>query len=444
MDLKYSGTARTAIVRKNILGSICLKAISMLVSYALVPLTLGFLSSELYGVWLTISTILVWLGFLDLGFSQGLKNKLIEAIAKEDWYLGKSLVSSCYFVMFIIFVPSCFLFEMLIPNVNWANFLNVSVKYNLEITKAIQLLVLFACIQMIVNVITSVVAAFQKVALASSFSVLGNVLSLLLIYFLVKVSHPSLVNLSIAFASMPIGVMSVATFLLFRGKYRKIAPSIRHITKSHLLSLLSLGYKIFIVNVQVVVLYQGTNFLISTLSSPNEVTTYNIAYKLMNFSMLLYTIIINPLWPAYADAYAKNDYKWMKLTRKRMIKILYLSIFGCCLISFIAPWIYKLWIGNAVHIPPTMTYLVALYVVIYCWVNLNSTLLIGMGKIKMSTIISVFGLLIHIPLSVFCASYFGAYGVIFSLILINLIYAVVEHFQVNIILNKKAFGVWLK
>ena len=66
----------------------------MAVSFMLVPLTIGYVSSELYGVWLTMSSILAWLGFLDVGFSQGLKNKLAEAVEQNNSKRGHELVST--------------------------------------------------------------------------------------------------------------------------------------------------------------------------------------------------------------------------------------------------------------------------------------------------------------------------------------------------------------
>ena len=165
----FSGNQRSVTVKKNIIGSLCIKGISILVSLMLVPMTLGYVSSELYGIWLTLSSIMVWLGFFDVGFTLGLKNKLAEAIALKNWERGKALVSTTYFMMLLIFVPLCFVLILCIPYVNWAGFLNVSAVYNSEITKVLYVLVACFCLQMIVNVITAVIAAYQKVALSSSF-----------------------------------------------------------------------------------------------------------------------------------------------------------------------------------------------------------------------------------------------------------------------------------
>ena len=125
----------------------------------LVPMTLGYVSSELYGIWLTLSSIMVWLGFFDVGFTLGLKNKLAEAIALQDWKRGKALVSTTYFMMVLIFVPLCIVLVLLIPYVNWAVFLNVNPAYNDEIIRALYVLAACFCLQMIVHVLTAVIGS---------------------------------------------------------------------------------------------------------------------------------------------------------------------------------------------------------------------------------------------------------------------------------------------
>ena len=89
-----------------------------------------------------------------------------------------------------------------------------------------------------------------------------------------------------------------------------------------------------------------------------------------------------------------------------------------------------------------MTIFVAIYVVIYCWMNLNDTLLVGMGKIPVATGMALAGMILHILISLLFGKYIGAYGVILSLIFINMFYAIIMSIQVQKILNKKAYGIW--
>ena len=439
-----SGNERTLKVKKNIIASIFLKGCGILISLLLVPITIGYVSPELYGVWLTLSSIMTWLAFFDIGFTQGLKNKLTEAIALEDWNTGKRLVSTTYIMMVVIFIPVCLILQSLVPLINWTSLLNINAIYENDIKSVMSVMIFFFCLQMILNVIVSVVAAFQKVALSSSFNIIGQFLALVLIVILKKLIPGSLMTLTLVLSTMPLIVTITATVVLFTGKFKKLSPSFKCFDRQIVSKIFDLGYKFFIINMQVVVMYQSTNILISHLSSPLEVTTYNIAYKYMNISMMLYTIITAPLWPAYTDAYIKKDFAWMIGVRKKMVKILLLSMLLCVVMVAVSNPVYHLWIGNEVSIPLLMTLLVALYVCIFSWVNLNSTLIVGMGIVKLETIVVMFGMCLHIPLSLFLGKHVGAYGVLISMILINLLYALIFNIQVNKVLNRTAEGIWIK
>ena len=63
----------------NVVASFAVKLLTILISLIIVPLTLTYLSSYEYGVWLTISSVLSWLDFFDVGLGNGLRNKLSES-----------------------------------------------------------------------------------------------------------------------------------------------------------------------------------------------------------------------------------------------------------------------------------------------------------------------------------------------------------------------------
>lgn len=438
----FHGDQRSVAVKKNVLYSILIRFVSIAVSFLIVPITLGYVTAELYGVWLTLSSIMTWLSFMDVGFTQGLKNKLTEAIAQDDWDRGKELVSTTYYMMLIIFLPIGIIGGLLIPLVNWCSLLNVDPMYETDVLHVMYVVIGFACLQMIVNVLVSVVAAFQKVALSNSFLVIGNILSLFAIIILTKTCESSLLYLSIVFCSLPVLVTIVASIILFKGQFKRVAPSISTINTSLIKDLFGLGYKLFIINIQVIVLYQSTNVMISNLSSPLMVTSYNIAYRYLNLAMMLFSIITAPLWPAYTDAYAKSDYKWMNNARDKMFKIFYWSVALAVFMIIVSPFIYKIWVGESVEVPFLMTLVVALYVVIYSWSTLNGTIIVGMGKLALNARLVWVGMLLHIPLSYFLSMFCGGYGVLVSMILINLLYASVFHVQTNKLLAQKAFGIW--
>lgn len=444
IDRFLKGDQRSVTVKKNIAASFIIKGISIIISLMLVPMTIGYVSAELYGVWLAISSILTWISFLDLGFSQGLKNKLTEAIVNNDWKRGKALVTTTYVMVSMIFIPLGIIMEFILPLIDWCNLLNVSTIYAGEILMVMHVLIAFICIQMIVNVLTVVVAAFQRVAFSSLFGVIGQILSFVIIIVLIKTTPPSLMGLAFSYSAMPVLVMIVASFILYTNRYNKISPDLKTFDKGLIKELFTLGYKFFIINLQVVVLYQSTNILISNVSSPLQVTSYNIAYKYLNVAMMAYTLITAPLWPAYTDAYVRHDFKWMKRTRNKMLKILFASLFVLVIMVLVSPFVYQFWIGDKATIPFLMTFLVGVYVSVFCWCSLNGTLAVGIGKIKLITYFMIVGMLVHIPFSILLSRYIGAYGVIISMILITLVFAIVYEIQIEKIISGKASGIWIQ
>lgn len=437
-----TGNSRSVTMKKNIIFSLLIKGVSIAVSFLLVPLTLGYVDSELYGIWLTISSIVSWLHFLDIGFTNGLKNRLGESIAMNNWERGKALVSTTYSMMFFIFIPLCIVLAIFIPFINWSGFLNVNPIYNEAIKDAMYVLITCFCLQMILNVLTAVIAAYQKVALSSSFTVIGNVLSLGIIFILTKCCPPSLLALAFAISAMPVIVLFVASFYFYTRKFKLVAPSIKYYDKKYIKDLFQLGARFFIIQIQMLILYQSTNILISNISGPEDVTSYNLAYKYIGIAMMVYSILLQPLWPAFTDAYAKKDFGWMKNIYNKMAKVFFVCVVFIFIMVIISPLAYTIWIGDRVDVPFIMTLTVAIYVIIHSWDALQVNMINGTGKIKLQTYITLVGLVVHIPLALFLSKFTGAIGVVLSMSCVTLFYSIVFTIQINKLLKQKAKGIW--
>lgn len=441
-----SENQRTNTVKKNIFGSLFVKGCSILISLLVVPLTIGYVSSELYGIWLTLASIIHWVHYMDVGFTLGLKNKLAEALANKDYDRGKSLVSTTYFLMVVIFVPVCILLLYLVPHIDWARLLNVNPMYSSDIVETISVLVILISVQMIINVFSTVVAAYQKVALSSSFAVIGQAISLIIIIALKQFCDPQLVYLAFAFTLMPILVTIFFSFAYYRYKFAEVSPSLKWIRLEYVKDLWSLGAKFFIIQIQVIVLYQTTNILISNIEGPDAVTEYNIAYKLLNVIMMVYTLILSPLWPAFTDAYTKKDFVWMNKIYNKMSKLYLVLILAVICVVLLSPYIIQIWIGNEIKVPFILTVSIGLYTMVHSWSQLQVLLINGIGTVKLQTYVTMIGLVLHIPLSLFLGRQlgWGTVGVITSMSAIAIIYSIFFTIQIRKNLLQKAKGIWHK
>src|SRR5688500_16255025 len=100
--LVFAADERSLQVKKNVFTSFLAKGGSVIINLLLVPITIDYVNPTQYGIWLTLSSVIAWFGFFDIGLGNGLKNKLTEAIAKGDHLLGRKYVSTTYLVLTLI------------------------------------------------------------------------------------------------------------------------------------------------------------------------------------------------------------------------------------------------------------------------------------------------------------------------------------------------------
>src|SRR5690606_11263055 len=103
-------------------------------SFILVPLTINYINTSNYGIWLAISSIFGWFSFFDIGLTQGLRNKFAEAKARGDDAMAQVYVSTTYAILGIIFSTVWVIYLLISRFLDWAAILQVSPEMNAEVT----------------------------------------------------------------------------------------------------------------------------------------------------------------------------------------------------------------------------------------------------------------------------------------------------------------------
>ena len=109
---------RTQGITKHVLLSFIYRGGSIASSFLLVPLTINYLDTENYGIWLTLSSFIGWFAFFDIGLGHGLRNKFSESKAQDKLELAQAYVSTAYFTIGSICLGLIFLFLGLINLLN--------------------------------------------------------------------------------------------------------------------------------------------------------------------------------------------------------------------------------------------------------------------------------------------------------------------------------------
>lgn len=437
------GDARSALLLRNILASFLIKGWSALVQLLAVPLTLSCLGVYENGVWLTVSSVLLWIDNLDIGLGNGLRNRLAAAIARDDTETARQMVSSTFAMLVVIIVPTLLVLvglEVLVDNYSLFNVDPTAVSDLDTILIASTCLV---CGTFVLKFLGNFYMGLQLPAISNLLVTCGNTLALLGTAVVYWSGIHSLLLIAIVNTASPLVVYLCCYPITFCGRYRQFRPSVKYIRWKAITDLFSIGFKFFVLQVSGVVLFFSSNIIISRLFSPSMVTPYQIANRYFMIAILLFTIVCVPYWSATTDAFERKDFGWIR----RASHTLNLLVVGAGLLIALmiaaSPFVYEVWIGHKATVPFGITLVMGIYEFILIVSTRYSYVLNGMGALNLQLYTTIFAAVIFIPLAVLAGS--QTHDINWLLIVmcaVNLPGLVVNAIQYHKIINGTAKGLW--
>lgn len=442
--LKSNG--RTAKAVKQIIYSFGLQSISIVISLLYIPLLLNYLTQEKYGIWLTLTSILGWFSFFDVGLGNGLRNKLGAAFASGDLNLGRKYVSTTYAFLICIFSVVLFVFHLSNFFLNWNSILNTQTITNSELYLLTSIVFSFFLFRFVFELISVVYLADQKSSISHFVTALGNMISFVLVLILTySTIQGNLILLGTIVSGIPVLVFIIISVISFKGRYKSIQPTIKEIDFKLGKSLMTLGSKFFFLQICAIIVFSTSSFFIAQFYGPKEVVAYNIVFKYFQIPIMVYSIVLSPVWSAVTDAYAKSDFIWLRKTIKQLNILSVMFTLGVIVMVVFSQLIFKLWLGNKVIIPWNLSIVMAFYTIMQIWVAPYSNFINGFGKIKLTMSLTFLGIAFYLLLIYLFSNLFAnSTGVVLAIIGTYIIGVVVQPWQTHKILNGSANGIWNK
>lgn len=438
-------SSRSAQVTKHILISFIARGISIVCSLLVVPMTIDYLNPSRYGIWLTVSSIIGWIAFFDLGLGNGFRNKFAEAKARGDRLLAREYVSTTYFSLSAI-VGFLILVILVINHfMDWPAVLHVDSVLKGELRQVFAILSIFFCVNLVANTFAILLTANQQPGYASLVNCLGQVVSLAVIYILTKTTEGCLLNLSLYYAGIPCIIMLMSSFFAFHfTAYRQYAPSIRLVRLPLIKVILGKGLQFFLIYICLILIFQVSNVVLSREIGPISVTQYNIANKYFNMLYMVMTIIITPFWSAFTDAYTRGDFVWMRVTVSKLEKIWLLSVVVAALMLAVSSLFYRIWIKDSVTVPISLSICMAVFVLTRSIGDIYMYAINGIGTIRIQLITYVVFAMMAWPCLVWSCRLLGIYGVVLFPSAVYVVQAILGKIQISKLMSGHAEGLWLK
>lgn len=436
--------ARSIRAQKNIILLFINKVLALLISFQLIPATLGYVDSAQYGIWIALSSLVSWMIYFDFGLTHGFRNGFAAAKAKGDKLLAKQYLSTSYVILTVIF--SVIMVICLIVNqfLGWSEILSVDKSLNSTLHIVIIILVIFFAIQMVLNLFTTFLLADQRPGISAMVVTSGQFFALISIYILAYTTEGSLINLAFVLVGVPAFVIAIISIVFFRTTFREYLPAFRFVNWKLSRSIIGLGSKFFIIQLAMLLVFQFANFIIIKVMGAEAVASYNIAYKYFSIIYVALGIVFLPFWSAFTEAYTKREFSWMASTYQKLSNIWFLSIVIYIVLLMLSPYVFKYWLAKTLPIDFKLSVAMGINMLILSRANLYMFCLNGIGKVYIQMIVYSIFALISIPLMYIFTDMWGFYGILIVVSLVHLCQAIVGHIQLNKILKNTDNGIWSK
>ena len=441
------GHERSIKAKKNIGLSFIIKGASIAISLILVPLTINYINPYRYGIWLTLSSVVSWFSFFDIGLTNGLRNKLVQAKSEGDLKLAKIYISTTYSILALIFAGVWLILMITNHFLNWSQILKISPAMESEISFLAVIIFSYFCLQFVLRVITTLLIADQQPAKTSLLDLLGQILSLVLIFILVKTSEGSLIKLGIALCVSPLLVLIGANIYYFNGIFKKYRPSFSDVKFAYSNDLLKLGLSFFVIQIASIIQYESANIIISRNFGAAEVTSYNVVYKYFGVLHMVFMIFITPFWSASTEAFFKNDIAWIRNGIRKYNMLNVAMFLGGILMLLLSDRVYSIWLGKGkVDIDFSLSFFGFVFFSVGMFGSKYVNFLNGINALRLQFWSSIVSPFLYVGTVLVLIKYFhiGVYAVFVGAIIANINAYLIAPLQYYMIIIKGKKGIWIR
>lgn len=434
---------RSSLLQKNIMASFLAKGWSAIIVFLMVPVTLNCLGDYKNGVWLTISSVMLWIDNLDIGLGNGMRNKLAVYLAHGEEKRARSLVSSTFAMLTYIIIPTLLVLLALIMTCDTYQLLNVEPDKVVNLDQILMVTVTLVCTTFIFKLIGNFYMGLQLPAVSNMLIAMGQTLALIGTYIVYKSGSHSLLHIALVNTVCPLLVYLIAFPCTFWYKFPHLKPSFRLVNLQEAIEVINMGILFFIIQISGVVLLMTSNILISKLFSPAMVTPYQIAYRYFSIMLVAFTVICMPFWNATTDAYERGDLQWIHQATKKLRLMTISIMIGLTIMILISDFVYAIWIGNDCNIDFRMSIAVAVYIFILIYSMRYSYFINGIGKLRLQLLFSTTAAILFIPLAYIVVKLTNdVIWFIAVMCLVNIPGLIVNRLQFNKLINGQAKGIW--
>lgn len=299
--------------------SLCSRAMAMACTLAMVPLAIGYLGAERYGIWVTLTGFVSMLSFFDCGVGVGLQNRVAELMGKGQLYKVSTALRSAWVVLATISALVFGVLALTILKTGWVASAFHSAPFAQIDLEATLLLILGAfLLGLPFGLLPRMAFGLQQGWIASLAASVGTALTLAAVFVasLVKADFTAFV----AFTVLPPLLAHGVSFALLKRHTPDGLSLFGPVSISEGLQTLRKGSAYILPQLVGAIVSQSPLVLLGALSTPVNATIYNVFTRISLPFQQLQQMFLDQVWPAITEALHRGDVAWLRTTLRRLLR----------------------------------------------------------------------------------------------------------------------------
>ncbi len=296
------------------------RGVGALVPVAMIPVTLGYLGVERFGLWMAAASLTGMAAFADLGLGNGLMTRLGDCHARGDTATGRRYVASAYLGLTVVAAAGCAALFAGSGLVAWDALLGAGPGHAADARATVLVCLTAFLVNLPLSLVTRVQYATQQVAQSNLWQAAGAVAALLAVLGAVHARWHPLVVVAAA-VSAPVLGNAGASVWVYRWRLPGLAPRPRHLDPAAARELLGLSGLFFALTVCTSIATNADALIVARAMGVAEVTGFTVPARVFALLALLVTVVCTPLWPASSEALARGDLDWVRRVTGRMTRV---------------------------------------------------------------------------------------------------------------------------
>jgi len=391
------------------------RVISMAGPIITVPLALGYLGHDRYGLWMTVGSIVGMFAFADLGLGNGLMTELSQADGRGDLSGSQRCVTSAFIALSTVGLILLGVYAVAFPFVPWGRLLNAASPDLLHESGAVATVCFITfLLNLPLGVVQRTLSGLQRGFQNNVWQCAGSMINIGVVLTAVK-AHASLPILVLCVTGVPplVNLLNGIAFFFFQRP--ELKPSLKEFHWATARRLLGTGFWFFLVSILLAIGVYSDNVVVAHVIGLSSVPLYSVPSSLAIYLGTLAAMLYTPFWAANGEALARGDVGWVRLNTIRIVKLNAL-ITGSAGLMFVigGPIFLHLWIGR--DFSPGRWVFAGLA----SWAFLTSVagplfmILNGANSVKIQVLVFSIFSTIAIGLKILLAHKFGIAGVVWA------------------------------